>query len=277
MLSLNFVIVTSGNLPEAYFLARSLAVRRQCFAIVNVTPSAVRHVRVLRRLSRTRGALYVVDLLLARLTDLLLLPIVQRVTPPPSRSFPEIDARVIEHILAQYPHIDCTDPHAPEVLEFVRAFNPDYILLAGCPILKPCFYGLARRATLNRHLGMLPDFRGSDCPRWAFALDRPERAGYSIHIVSERVDAGDVVLRRSVSVQNEPSLPRYLQRLQREASEGFVEVVDHLLHDAPLPRETQNGVGRYYPPAGLVTRLRAHRNYARIRRSAPLMLTPKRA
>ena len=277
MLSLNFMIVTSGNLPEAYFLARALAVRRQRFAIVNVTRSAVRHVRVLRRLHRTRGALYLVDLLLARLTDLLLLPIVRTMTPLPFRSFPEIDARVIEHILAQYPHIDCTDPHAPEVLEFVRAFGPDYILLAGCPILKPCFYGLARRATLNRHLGMLPDFRGSDCPRWAFALDRPESAGYSIHIVSERVDAGDVVLRRSVSVQSEPSLPRYVQRLQREASEGFVEVVDRLLHDAPLTREAQNGVGRYYPPAGLVTRLRAHRNYARVVRSVSPTLTPERA
>jgi len=277
MLNLNFVIVTSGNLPEAYFLARSLAVRRQRFAIVNVTQSAVRHVRVLRRLHRTRGSLYLIDLLLGRLTDLLLVPIVRSMTPSGSRSFPEIDSRLIEQIVARYPHMDCTDPHAPDVLEFVRGFSPDYILLAGCPILKPCLYGLARRATLNRHLGVLPDFRGSDCPRWAFALDRPESAGYSIHVVSERVDAGDVILCRSVSVQNDPSLPRYLQRLQREASEGFVEVVDRLLHGAPLPRDAQSGAGPYYPPAGLVTRFRAHRNYTRFVRSAVPTLTPERA
>ena len=277
MQNLSFVIVTSGHLPEAYFLALCLASRFQRFAIVDVARPAGSYVRVLRRLRRTRGTLYVGDLLLARLADALLTPVVRRVIPACSGAFPEIDAQLIEQILARHPHIECSDPHAPEVLDFVRGFGPDYILLAGCPILKPCFYGLARRAALNRHLGMLPEFRGSDCPWWAFALERPERAGYSIHVVSERVDAGEVVLSRCVAVQDDPSLPRYLGRLQREASEGFVEVVDQLLHGAPLPREPQNDRGRYYPPAGLMTQLRAYRNYARILRSASLTLTPKRA
>ena len=277
MANFKFLIVTSDNLPEAYFLTRCLAMRAQRFAVVNVARPARSYLRALGRLRRTRGGLYLADLLLARLTDALLVRVFRDMTRPGAGAFPEVDARLIERIRAQYPHIDCTDVHAPEVLEFVREFGPDYILLAGCPILKECFYGLARRAALNRHLGMLPDFRGSDCPRWAFALERPWSAGYSIHLVSERVDGGDVVLRRCVPVHDEPSLPRYLRRLQREASEAFVEVLDRVLEGAPLPREPQNGAGRYYPPAGLVTRLRAHRNYARLLRSASLTLTPKRA
>src|SRR5215470_3868622 len=277
MLNLKFVIVTSGHLPEAYFLALHLASRAQRFAIVNVVRPTGSYLRVLRRLRRTRGTLYVVDLLLVRLIDSVMVPIVRRQLPPGSGAFPEVDAGVIEQILGRHQHIDCADPHAPEVLEFVRTFDPDYILLAGCPILKPCFYGLARHGALNRHLGMLPQFRGSDCPWWAFALDGAASAGYSVHVVSERVDAGDIVLRRCVDVQDEPSLPRYLRRLQREASEGFVEVLDRLLHGTSLRREPQNGAGRYYPPAGLVTQFRAQRNYARILRSASLRLTPKRA
>jgi methionyl-tRNA formyltransferase len=276
MLNLKFVIVTSGRLPEAYFLAFHLDSRRQRLAIVDVARPAGSYLQVLRRLRRTRGALYVADLLLARLTDRLLAPIVRPTLPPGSGAFPEVDAGRIEQILARHPYIECTDPHAPEVLDFVRTFGPDYILLAGCPILKECFYGLARHAALNRHLGMLPEFRGADCPWWAFALERPELAGYSIHVVNERVDAGDVLLRRCVAVQDDRSLPRYLRRLRREASEAFVEVVDQLLHGAPPPREPQNGGGRYYPPAGLVTQLRACRNYARLLRSATLTLTPKR-
>src|SRR5262249_3742316 len=277
MRNLGFVIVTSGHLPEAYFLAFHLASRAQRFAIVNVARPASSYLSVLRRLRRTRGTPYVVDMLLARLADAITLPIVRRMLPPGSGAFPEVDARFVEHILAQQPHIECTDPHAPDVLEFVRTFGPDYILLAGCPILKASFYGLARHAALNRHLGMLPEFRGCDCPWWAFALDQPASAGYSIHVVSERVDAGDVVLRRCVPVQDDPSLPRYLRRLQREASEAFVDVLDRLLHDAPLLHEPQDAAGRYYPPAGLVTQLRAQRNYARVLPSGPLTLTPKRA
>jgi len=132
---------------HAYFLALHLASRAQRFAIVNVVRPTGSYLRVLRRLRRARGTLYVVDRLLVRLIDLVMVPIVRRQLPPGSSAFPEVDAGVIDQILGRHQHIDCADPHAPEVLEFVRAFDTDYILLAGCPILKPCFYGLARNTT----------------------------------------------------------------------------------------------------------------------------------
>ena len=276
MLDLDFLIVTAGDLPEAYFLAACLALRTQRFAIVNVLRPAASHLRALARLRRTRGVFYVTDLLLARLVDAPLVALYRRFAPTGVGAFPEVDAALVQRMRTEHPHLDCADPHAPEVLEFVRAFGPDYILLAGCPILKGTFYGLARRGALNRHLGVLPDLRGADCPLWAFALNRPESAGYSIHMVSERVDAGDVVLRRRVPIA-EPSLQRYLRRLRREASHGFVEVLDDLLLGVPLPRELQHGAGWYCPPAGLVTKLRAQHNYARLLRSASLTLTPKSA
>jgi folate-dependent phosphoribosylglycinamide formyltransferase PurN len=276
VLDLNFLIVTAGDLPEAYFLAACLALRSRRFALVNVLRPAASHLRALARLRRTRGVFYVADLLLARLIDAPLVALYRRFAPPGVGAFPEVDAALVQRMRTEHPHLDCADPHAPEVLDFVRACGPDYILLAGCPILNASFYGLARRGALNRHLGVLPDLRGSDCPVWAFALNRPESAGYSIHIVSERVDAGDVVLRRRVPIA-EASLPRYLRRLRREASLGFVEVVDELLRGAPVPREPQQGAGWYYPPAGLVTKLRAQHNYARLLRSASLTLTPKSA
>jgi len=276
VLDLNFLIVTAGDLPEAYFLAACLALRGRRFGIVNVLRPAASHLRALARLRRTRGVFYVADLLLARLVDVPLIALYRRFAPPSAGAFPEVDAALVHRLRTEHPHLDCAEPHAPEVLEFVRAFGPDYILLAGCPILKPAFYGLARRGALNRHLGVLPDLRGSDCPVWAFALNRPESAGFSIHVVSERVDAGDVVLRRRVPIA-EPSLPRYLRRLRREASNGFVEILDALLRGTPLPREAQQGSGWYCPPAGLVTKLRAQHNYARLLRSASLTLTPKNA
>ena len=263
-----FLIVTTADLPEAYFLASFLEAWAQTFALVNIVARpAVNTLEVLGRLRRKRGSLYVTDLLLARAMDALAVPVYRTLAPEGFGAFPEVDARFVRHVRSRHPHLDCTDPHAPDVLQYVRDFAPDYILLAGCPILRPSFYGLARHGALNRHLGFLPDFRGSDCAVWAFAQGRPESAGYSIHVVSERVDAGDVVLRRRVPVGEEPSLARYLKTLRREGSTGFVEVIAQVLQGAPLPRVSQDGKGRYYPPAGLWTRVRAHRNYQRYQNS----------
>lgn len=150
--------------------------------------------RVLARLRRNRGTVYVADLLLARLTDRFLVP--ARRQAGLGGAYPTVTERFVERVRSQYLRVDCHDPHAADVLAFVRGRTPDYILLAGAPVLRPSLYGLAGRAALNRHLGLVPDFRGSDCATWAFALDRPDMAGYSIHTVSDRVDGGDVIVRQ---------------------------------------------------------------------------------
>ena len=256
-----FVIVTTSDLPEAYHLATFLESRGQRLALVNIVARPLSNqLHVLARLRRNRGTRYVADLMLARAMNALH----RRRGQHGAGAFPEVDARLVSHIRARHSHLDCGDPHASDVLGFVGNFAPDYVLLAGCPILQPSFYGLARRAALNRHLGVLPDFRGSDCAIWAFALQQPERAGYSIHVVSERVDAGDVVLCRPVPVQDDPCLGDYIRRVARAGSDGFVEVLDRLIGGAPLIAESQEWRGRYFPPAPWSTRRRAEQNYARL-------------
>jgi hypothetical protein len=55
VLDLDFVIVTAGALPEAYFLAAFLALHAQRLAIVNVVRPAASRLPALARLRRTRG------------------------------------------------------------------------------------------------------------------------------------------------------------------------------------------------------------------------------
>jgi folate-dependent phosphoribosylglycinamide formyltransferase PurN len=259
-----FVIITTADLPEAYFLAAFLESRGQPFALVNIVArTLLSQLRVLARLRRNRGTRYLADLLLARAMDLLQ---ARRPRPPGPRStaFPEIQSSVIEALRRRHPCLDCRDPHASQVVDFIRTFGPDYMLLAGSPILRPGVFGLARKATLNRHLGLVPEFRGSDCTMWALALDRPECVGYSIHLVNERVDGGDVIVRRPLPLQGDRSLGDYLRRLQRQASTDFVEVLDELIDGLPIAPTTQQGKGQYYPPAGWSVRRQAQRTFARL-------------
>jgi folate-dependent phosphoribosylglycinamide formyltransferase PurN len=255
----SFVIVTTGDLPEAYFLARFLESRAQRLAMLNVVARPVAdQLRVLKRLRRNRGNVYVADLLLAKAASWAG-GLVRKPRGP--GAFPEVDAAFVRHIRSRYPHIDCTDPHAAHVLDFVRSTEPDYLLFAGAQVIKPELYRLGREGALNRHLGLLPEMRGSDCPIWAFALKQPECSGYSIHQVVEKVDAGDVLRRQPVAVRDEPTLGDYIGRLQREASEAFVGVIDQLLQGVRMPPTPQNGGGRYFPPAGWSTRRRAEHVY----------------
>jgi folate-dependent phosphoribosylglycinamide formyltransferase PurN len=268
---LSFLILTTADLPEGYFLGSFLESMGAPFALVNIVARPLgNQVQVLSRLRRNRGLAYVADLLLARASDRVELWIRRKEMEHAPRTFPEVDARLVRDIRARHPHLDCSDPHASEVLDFVRAQAPDYILLAGAPFLRPTFYGLARHGALNRHLGLLPDFRGSDCALWALSMNRPDAVGYSIHVVNERVDGGDVVLRRPFPVSADPSLEDYLRRMRREASEAFAGVIRGLLDGATLRPLPQVRKGPYFAPAGWTTQRLALRNYARaLRQRAP--------
>lgn len=254
----SFLVVTTRDLPEAYFLARFLEARGQRLGILNITGRPLTGaLAVVRRLARNRGWPYVLDLLAARVAGAL-----GRSTP--GAGFDDvIDRAAIARLKARWPCREHLDPHAPQTLAFVAEFAPDWILLAGAPVVKPSLYELARVGALNRHLGLLPAYRGSDCPIWALAADAPDDVGFSIHFVTERVDAGDVVLRRRVPMPPVATLDTYLDLVQRQASEAFLDVLDAIIRGRPLARAPQTGAGTHYPPAPLSARRRARHNVAR--------------
>lgn len=238
-------------------LARALEDRRQRLGILNIRGRPLRdRVRVLNRLRRNRGTLYLADLALRKA--------VGAIRPPWPCAFPDVDRALVARLKASAPHLDCVDPHGEEALSFVRRFDPDYILLAGAPVLRPALFRLARRGAYNRHLGLLPFYRGSDCPIWALARNDVDRIGFTIHVVAEKVDAGDALVTARVPVTPGRLFDDYLAGIQARASHAFIAVVRDLIGGAEPTRTPPEAGGRYYPPAGLSTVRRAYRNYARL-------------
>jgi hypothetical protein len=252
-----FLIVTSRDLPEAYFLAAFLTSRDQRTAILNMTTRPLgNRVRVLARLARRRGLRYLGDLALGRLVG----GLARRPVVDP---FPEL-GRGRSWRAAMAARLDCRDLHAPVALGFVRSFAPDWILLAGAPVIRRDLYGLARHGALNRHLGLLPRFRGSDCPLWALALDDPEGLGFGVHFVSDVVDHGDVILQERMPVEAGASFEDYLARLQRRASEAFAGVVERICRSERLTGTPPPPSATYFPPAPFSIVRRARANFARL-------------
>jgi methionyl-tRNA formyltransferase len=253
----SFLLITTRHLREAYFLARYLESRDQRIAVLNYLgrPLATK-IRVLARLGRNRGLPYLADLLLGRA-----LRTRDRHLADP---FPDIDSPLVTRLKQRHPRMDCRDLHTAEALRFVEGFAPDFILLGGAPLLKPALYGLAKRGTLNRHLGLLPDYRGSDCAIWTLALNRPESVGFTIHVVAEKADAGDIIVRQPVAIPPGASFGEYLALLQRTASEAFVGVLERILRGDAVEQYPQTQAGVYFPPAGHTTIRRAVRTYTRL-------------
>jgi len=254
-----FAIVTTWDLPEAYVLARYLCRRGQRVGILNSRGRPLMDkMRVVRRLWRNRGLLYILDRVLAGLFRSFYVP--NEIVP-----FPDIDSPAIGEIRKACMCLDCDDLHGSEALQFVTDLAPDYVLMAGAPVIRPALYGLAREAALNRHLGLSPTYRGSDCPIWALACGDMQSVGVTIHLVSERVDGGGIVAQAPVPMRRDVSFAEYLAEVQLEGSNGFISVLGDIIDGVRLRPIAQTAGGTHFPPAGLSTLRRAYRNYNRER------------
>ena len=253
-----FVVVTVGDLPEAWFVVKHLVECDQVVAVLNASGrSLANRVKVLSRLRHEHGLRYIGDLMAGRL-------LLRRYQPPENVPFPEIDPGTVRRLRASVPVHDTHDLHDRRSLAFLRAQTADYILVAGAPVLHRELYTLARFGALNRHLGISPLYRGSDNPIWTLAAGDFDHFGYTIHQVSSRVGGGHVLLQRRVDLGPGEPFGRALARLNRAASEGFVEVVDSIIDGQVLPGLEQPRGGQHYPPAPLSVIRRAHARYVEL-------------
>lgn len=85
-------------------------------------------------------------------------------------------------------------------------------------IYKPPILEAPRLGCINVHHGLLPEQRGTMCDLWSLHEGRP--AGFSIHAMTPKIDAGDILARVEVSDGSARHYPRYLARsAEREAEE----------------------------------------------------------
>jgi folate-dependent phosphoribosylglycinamide formyltransferase PurN len=104
--------------------------------------------------------------------------------------------------------------HAPEVLDQVRALQPDLGLIYGSPILKPKLFEIPRLGTFGIHHGKLPHYRGNKTAFWAM-FNGETVAGVTIQKVNAGLDTGSIVKEGEVDTVDKtyPSVVRELEAL----------------------------------------------------------------
>jgi len=98
------------------------------------------------------------------------------------------------------PVITPDDPNTPEVVERVRAVQPDFLFsfyyryMLGAELLDS-----PTRGAYNMHGSLLPDYRGRVPVNWA-VLHGESRTGASLHRMVAKPDAGDLVAQQAVPI-----------------------------------------------------------------------------
>jgi phosphoribosylglycinamide formyltransferase-1 len=130
------------------------------------------------------------------------------------------DAHVLDH--KTFPN---RAMHEDAVLRALATARPDYIALAGyMRLLSASFVERWRNRILNIHPSLLPSFPGVDAQAQAVAYG-VKVSGCTVHLVDEHLDAGPILVQRTVPVHEDDTAETLSARILVEEHGAYVEAL----------------------------------------------------
>lgn len=98
------------------------------------------------------------------------------------------------------PVITPDDPNTPEIVEQIRALQPDFLFsFYYRNMLKAPLLAIPKRGALNMHGSLLPKYRGRVPVNWAIIKGEKE-TGATLHYMTEKPDNGAIVDQQAVPI-----------------------------------------------------------------------------
>ncbi|MGC5310948.1 formyltransferase family protein [Micromonospora zamorensis] len=132
----------------------------------------------------------------------------------------------------------------PEFVRHLQTLGLDYIVLAWWPyVVDREVFSLPAQACLNFHPGFLPYGKGMNSNFWAVRDDEP--FGVTIHFVDERLDGGDIICQRRITVGWEDTGQTLLARAKRELTDLYLTLLPDIVR-GQLTRSPQATTGSFH-------------------------------
>ena len=144
------------------------------------------------------------------------------------------------------PVITPDNPNVPEVVEQIRALQPDFLFsFYYREMLRRELLEIPKRGALNMHGSLLPKYRGRVPVNWAIIHGETE-TGATLHDMTEKPDNGDIVAQQAVPILSDDTALQVFHKVTVAAEIALNGVLPALLAGT-APRVKQDlSKGAYF-------------------------------
>jgi methionyl-tRNA formyltransferase len=134
-----------------------------------------------------------------------------------------------------------------KTVDLVQGFGADLGLSLGNGYIPERVFSIPRLGMLNIHHELLPEFQGAISVMWQIYFGS-RTTGYTIHKIDRRIDTGDILLRREVPIDLQPTLGQTVTRTTAKVMEASLAGLGELLTNYDrFEREARpQGLGRRF-------------------------------
>ncbi len=115
-----------------------------------------------------------------------------------------------------------------KVAEYVQKCTPDIVMIFGTGMILDPVLSILPKYSINLHLGLSPWYRGSATLFWPFYNLEPQYAGTTLHLITDKPDAGDIICHAVPTLKNGDSMHGVAAKAVVESSGLAIDVLKRL-------------------------------------------------
>jgi len=144
------------------------------------------------------------------------------------------------------PVITPDNPNSPEMVEQIRALQPDfYFSFYYREMLKRELLEIPKHGALNMHGSLLPKYRGRVPVNWAIIKGETE-TGSTLHYMTEKPDNGDIVAQQAVPILPNDTALEVFQKVTVAAEMALNQCLPDLLAGTAQAIKQDLSKGAYF-------------------------------
>ncbi|MDD4929887.1 MAG: formyltransferase [Gallionella sp.] len=148
--------------------------------------------------------------------------------------------------LHDIPVIEPANPNDAEVLERIRALQPDFFFsFYYREMLKAPLLAVPKQGALNMHGSLLPKYRGRVPVNWAIIRGESE-TGSTLHYMTEKPDNGDIVAQQAVPILPDDTALQVFQKVTVAAEMALNRALPALLAGTVQAEKQDLTKGAYF-------------------------------
>jgi methionyl-tRNA formyltransferase len=136
--------------------------------------------------------------------------------------------------------------NSEKVGEFIKELDPDMAVIFGTTIIKDPIFSLLPVDKINIHLGLSPWYRGSATLFWPFYNMEPNHAGVTIHQITAKADAGDIIHQCVPELDKHDGIHDVACKAVLTATRDLKKVLSYKAAGKIFPQQAQKQSGRLY-------------------------------
>jgi methionyl-tRNA formyltransferase len=144
------------------------------------------------------------------------------------------------------PRITSPNVNSANFNQYVKGLNVDLIVVYYFPqILKTALLQTPRLGVLNCHPSLLPRYGGPNPAFWMIK-NGESVAGITIHVMTEKIDAGDIVAQQELVIGEEENAGQLMQRQHHAAAALLTQAINDMAQGALNPKPQNIGERTYF-------------------------------